>query len=701
MSGIDSDLIRGHIDTIILKTLFDGDKYGYEILDEVAKKSDGAYELKQPTLYSCLKRLENQGLISSYWVDSEIGGKRHYYCLTEQGKETYIENQKNWLRSRQIIDNLIWEDAPTLPNKEIITERPELNNDENQDNNNEPANVVDYIPPVSNKNNNEEEQQEGLLLADLINESENEQVDDIVVEEKLEEQKTDEMQESINLVSDIDEEENTDNIVENSEETSDSFDIMELLGHYDNTQTTETEIEKLNEVTETLNTLQDEYSGNSFMENFVKNYMTEEETPKSFTDDEKEKTEEEYEDNFNLDLSQYLTNDDSYFSSVDENNKKLESPDIVIDNLKKTQEDNHIEILDEKSDDDQIYTQETIEETTVEDSITPTYVSFGEEIPRNTYIEEDTAYSYLEEKTSDYDSLYSPYEEEKTETIENETTTYISDINEETQQEFDETNEITPQIDEYQLNQNDYYETVVDINQVQNNETRDVIQAGFTDDASKQKITELTTFAKESSVNDNEKIIEEILFDTDNFLERNKVIKNYDKLIADFEKEGLNVRVHKKMVKEAKDKRTYVQTNKIKMTRNWISFCFIAAILAVCFAVMQSSGVDYYDFSYKLFVFGILIALIIPIISTIIFAINPYKKHVAGFSPSVSFMLSGLVFVQLLLIIYCVNLQLGFYSFSQEFYNHLYWIIPSIIAIYPILNSIVYTTLYKSKNFHS
>jgi len=109
MSGIDSDLIRGHIDTIILKTLFDGDKYGYEILDEVAKKSGGAYELKQPTLYSCLKRLETQGLISSYWVDSEIGGKRHYYCLTDDGKNTYMENQKNWLRSRQIIDNLIWE----------------------------------------------------------------------------------------------------------------------------------------------------------------------------------------------------------------------------------------------------------------------------------------------------------------------------------------------------------------------------------------------------------------------------------------------------------------------------------------------------------------------------------------------------------------------------------------------------------------
>ena len=75
-NSIDSDLIRGHIDTIILKILKTGDRYGYEIIKDVETKSNGTYELKQPTLYSCLKRLESQGLISSYWSDSDIGGKR-------------------------------------------------------------------------------------------------------------------------------------------------------------------------------------------------------------------------------------------------------------------------------------------------------------------------------------------------------------------------------------------------------------------------------------------------------------------------------------------------------------------------------------------------------------------------------------------------------------------------------------------------
>ena len=57
MSNIDSDLIRGNIDTIILKTMLENDMYGLDIIKEVETRSNGTYVLKQPTLYSCLKRL--------------------------------------------------------------------------------------------------------------------------------------------------------------------------------------------------------------------------------------------------------------------------------------------------------------------------------------------------------------------------------------------------------------------------------------------------------------------------------------------------------------------------------------------------------------------------------------------------------------------------------------------------------------------
>ncbi|HEX9058822.1 MAG TPA: PadR family transcriptional regulator [Clostridia bacterium] len=104
---ISSDLIRGHIDTIILKLLMVGDKYGYEISKLVYSGSDGEYELKEATMYSCLKRLEQEENITSYWGDETQGGRRRYYRITDKGKATYVENKRNWEYAKQILDNLI------------------------------------------------------------------------------------------------------------------------------------------------------------------------------------------------------------------------------------------------------------------------------------------------------------------------------------------------------------------------------------------------------------------------------------------------------------------------------------------------------------------------------------------------------------------------------------------------------------------
>ena len=47
---INSDLLRGNINTIILSALYSGDRYGYEIVNEIEKKSRGQFTIKQPTL---------------------------------------------------------------------------------------------------------------------------------------------------------------------------------------------------------------------------------------------------------------------------------------------------------------------------------------------------------------------------------------------------------------------------------------------------------------------------------------------------------------------------------------------------------------------------------------------------------------------------------------------------------------------------
>jgi PadR family transcriptional regulator PadR len=104
---LSSDLLRGHTDTIILKFLNDGDKYGYEITKLVYEQSGHTYELKEATMYSSFKRLEHDAHITSYWGDETQGGRRKYYRITASGRELYESNMRNWTSAKQILDKLI------------------------------------------------------------------------------------------------------------------------------------------------------------------------------------------------------------------------------------------------------------------------------------------------------------------------------------------------------------------------------------------------------------------------------------------------------------------------------------------------------------------------------------------------------------------------------------------------------------------
>ena len=106
-SSVNIDLIRDHVDTIILSTLANGDRYGLEILTEIKDKSKGLYELKQPTLYSCLKRLEKLGYVTSYKGDSSNGAQRVYYSLLDDGRKFLENDQYQWEYSRTIINGLL------------------------------------------------------------------------------------------------------------------------------------------------------------------------------------------------------------------------------------------------------------------------------------------------------------------------------------------------------------------------------------------------------------------------------------------------------------------------------------------------------------------------------------------------------------------------------------------------------------------
>ena len=105
--SIASDLIRGHTDTIILARLMGGDNYGYEINKSIQQKTGGKYELKEATLYTAFRRLEEAGCIASYWGDEQTGARRRYYSITDTGRDTYNSLIVDWKSAKTLIDKLI------------------------------------------------------------------------------------------------------------------------------------------------------------------------------------------------------------------------------------------------------------------------------------------------------------------------------------------------------------------------------------------------------------------------------------------------------------------------------------------------------------------------------------------------------------------------------------------------------------------
>ena len=105
--SIASDMIRGHTDTIILAQLLRGDSYGYQINRAIQEKTGGQFELKEATLYTAFRRLEQLGCITSYWGDETTGARRRYYSVTPAGVELYHRMAEEWGQAKALIQTLI------------------------------------------------------------------------------------------------------------------------------------------------------------------------------------------------------------------------------------------------------------------------------------------------------------------------------------------------------------------------------------------------------------------------------------------------------------------------------------------------------------------------------------------------------------------------------------------------------------------
>jgi PadR family transcriptional regulator len=79
------DLVRGHLDMLLLSVVADGPIHGYAALEELKRRSGGTFDLPEGTVYPALHRLESAGLLASSW-SNESGRKRRVYEITKRGR---------------------------------------------------------------------------------------------------------------------------------------------------------------------------------------------------------------------------------------------------------------------------------------------------------------------------------------------------------------------------------------------------------------------------------------------------------------------------------------------------------------------------------------------------------------------------------------------------------------------------------------
>ena len=109
---ISADILRGYTDLIILRQLTKQDSYGYQINREVSSLSEGNLTFREATLYTAFRRLEEAGDIESYWGNEQTGARRRYYRLTEKGRAHLREDADAWLKTRELLNRLILDEAP-------------------------------------------------------------------------------------------------------------------------------------------------------------------------------------------------------------------------------------------------------------------------------------------------------------------------------------------------------------------------------------------------------------------------------------------------------------------------------------------------------------------------------------------------------------------------------------------------------------
>lgn len=109
---IDKSLMSGSTTLLILSLLAGEEMYGYQMITELARRSNHAFDLKEGTLYPILHGLEAEGLVSVREKKSEEGRTRKYYRITRKGRRALDSRKKEWAAFRDQVDAVVNSAAP-------------------------------------------------------------------------------------------------------------------------------------------------------------------------------------------------------------------------------------------------------------------------------------------------------------------------------------------------------------------------------------------------------------------------------------------------------------------------------------------------------------------------------------------------------------------------------------------------------------
>ena len=98
-----SDLPQGTLDLLILKVVALGPVHGYAIAQRLQQVSRDVVQVPQGSLYPALHRLENRGLLTADWKDTERGREAKFYRLTKKGRTTLETETASWQRLSQAV----------------------------------------------------------------------------------------------------------------------------------------------------------------------------------------------------------------------------------------------------------------------------------------------------------------------------------------------------------------------------------------------------------------------------------------------------------------------------------------------------------------------------------------------------------------------------------------------------------------------